>query len=106
MIELLGTSLAVLGSILSVHGALTNNLKHDHHDAMTIWMYSNVLLLVLCIGNLMGLWNGNLSIVIGGIGGEESAIPAKASSAAKAAIKASTIVVVIFSTFIENNKKP
>ena len=62
MIELLGTSLAVLGSILSVHGALTNNLKHDHHGAMTIWMYSNILLLIWCVGNLMELWNGNLSI--------------------------------------------
>ena len=62
MIELVGTAFAVLGSIMSVIGALTNNLRHDHHRAMEWWMYSNILLLVWCAGNLGGLWNGGISI--------------------------------------------
>ena len=62
MIELVGTAFAVLGSIMSVIGALTNNLRHDHHRAMEWWMYSNILLLVWCAGDLGGLWNGGISI--------------------------------------------
>jgi ABC-type xylose transport system permease subunit len=62
MIEWLGTICAVLGSIVSVVGALVNNLKHDHHRAMEWWMYSNILLLTWCVGNLAGLWNGGISV--------------------------------------------
>lgn len=67
MIEVIGITCAVSGSILSVIGALTNNLYHDHRRAMEWWMYSNVLLLAWCVGNLAGLWNGSLSIGAMGI---------------------------------------
>jgi hypothetical protein len=62
MIALIGTICAILGSILSIIGALTNNLYHDHHGAMEWWMYSNTLLLIWCVGNLGGLWDGGLSV--------------------------------------------
>ena len=62
MIEWTGTTFAVAGSIISVWGALVNNLQHDHHRAMELWMYSNVLLLAWCAGNLLGFWNGGISV--------------------------------------------
>jgi hypothetical protein len=62
MIELIGEVCAVTGSVISIGGALTNNLLHDHNRAMEYCMYSNVLLLVWCGGNLSGLWNGGISV--------------------------------------------
>ncbi len=62
MIESVGTSVAVTGSIISVIGSCINNLQHNHRMAMEFWMVSNVLLLVWCIGNLAGLWNGGISV--------------------------------------------
>jgi hypothetical protein len=62
VIETIGLICAILGSILSIIGALTNNLYHDHRGAMEWWMYSNVLLLIWCAGNLGELWNGGISV--------------------------------------------
>ena len=61
MIYEIGTILAITGSILSVLGALINNLRHDHRRAMEIWTYSNILLLVWAAGLSIGAWNGGLS---------------------------------------------
>lgn len=62
-LEYLGMSLAVVGSILAVIGALINNLWHKHITAMEIWMVSNILLLVWSGGYLAGWWNGGVSIL-------------------------------------------
>lgn len=60
--EVAGGVLAVLGSLISVIGALVNNCWHDHHGAMRLWMYSNIMLLIWSVGYLAGLWNGGLSV--------------------------------------------
>lgn len=60
-LSLIGPTLAILGSIISIIGALYNNLWHDHHGAMEWWMVSNVLLLVWATGLAAGIWNGGIS---------------------------------------------
>ena len=62
MMEIMGAIFAVVGSIVSIFGALSNNILHDHRGAMELWMFSNILLLVWCAGNLAGLWNGGISV--------------------------------------------
>ena len=54
-----GNILAVVGSILSVSGALVNNLWLQHVLAMWIWgAGSNPILLAYFIGVDAGWWNG------------------------------------------------
>lgn len=62
MLALIGSSLAICGSIISVAGALINNLKHDHRRAMRLWMVSNIMLLAWSAGFISGLWNGGVSV--------------------------------------------
>lgn len=62
MLTLIGPSLAICGSIISVAGALINNLKHDHRRAMRLWMVSNIMLLAWSAGFISGLWNGGVSV--------------------------------------------
>lgn len=62
MLALIGSSLAISGSIISVAGALINNLKHDHRRAMRLWMVSNIMLLAWSAGFISGLWNGGVSV--------------------------------------------
>jgi hypothetical protein len=54
--------MAISGSIISVAGALINNLKHDHRRAMRLWMVSNIMLLAWSAGFVSGLWNGGVSV--------------------------------------------
>lgn len=74
--DLLGSSLAVSGSILSVTGALINNIWLDHTLAMWLWMFSNPILLMWAFGvsefyidiklapvyTKVAWWDGGLSI--------------------------------------------
>lgn len=53
--------LAIAGSMISIYGTCKNNLWHDHHGAMVVWMYSNIILLVWAAGNCLGYWDGGLS---------------------------------------------
>jgi hypothetical protein len=62
MLALIGSSMAISGSIISVAGALINNLKHDHRRAMRLWMVSNIMLLAWSAGFISGLWNGGVSV--------------------------------------------
>lgn len=62
MLAEIGAGLAIGGSIISVAGALINNLKHNHRGAMKLWMFSNVMLLAWSSGYLYGIWNGGLSV--------------------------------------------
>lgn len=55
----LGNILAISGSILSLFGALINNIFLSHTQAMMIWMVSNPILLVYFVGMDMKLWNGS-----------------------------------------------
>jgi len=48
--DTIGFALAATGSILSVIGALVNNLWLDHTLAMWFWMFSNPILLVWAYG--------------------------------------------------------
>jgi hypothetical protein len=57
----IGTTLAVVGSIISIIGTLTNNLYHKHLLAMQVWAVSNIILLVWAVGNSIGWWDGGLS---------------------------------------------
>ena len=58
---LIGSCLAVMGAMISVIGAIFNNIWHDHSGAMQWWMISNILLLVWAAGLMAGIWNGGLS---------------------------------------------
>jgi hypothetical protein len=61
-ISLAGPVLAIIGSLISIIGALINNCWHDHHGAMELWVFSNVMLLIWSVGYLGGLWDGGLSV--------------------------------------------
>lgn len=54
----IGNILAVTGAVLSLSGALVNNLMLSHVDAMYIWMISNPIFLAYFIGVDMKWWNG------------------------------------------------
>jgi len=57
----IGFILAFAGTLISIYGVIRNNIYHDHHHAMVIWMYSNPILLVYFIGQSLAWWNGGLS---------------------------------------------
>lgn len=61
MLNDIGAAIAIIGSVISISGTLTNNLWHKHRLAMWIWMPSNIILLVWAIGNSIGWWDGGLS---------------------------------------------
>ena len=46
----IGTVLALVGSVLSLTGALINNLMLDHVTAMWVWAISNLLFLAYFVG--------------------------------------------------------
>jgi len=54
----IGVGLAITGSVLSLIGALVNNLFLMHTQAMYFWMASNPILLAYFIGMDKGMWNG------------------------------------------------
>jgi hypothetical protein len=56
----IGFSLAATGSVLSVTGALVNNIWLDHTLAMWFWMFSNPILLVWAFGVM------EFDIILGG----------------------------------------
>ena len=58
MKERIGNYFAISGSILSITGALINNLWLSHTAAMWIWMVSNPLFLAYFIGVDLKYWNG------------------------------------------------
>jgi hypothetical protein len=47
--------------VLSISGALANNLYHLHRTAMEIWTVSNILLAIWAVGYFIGVWEGGLS---------------------------------------------
>ena len=62
LFSIVGTTLAVLGALLSIVGTTVNNLKHDHVLAMRIWAWSNPMLAAWAIGYIAGIWDGALSV--------------------------------------------
>ena len=61
MLALIGTTLAISGSAISIIGTLYNNLLRQHYRAMCIWMISNILLLAWAWGMSEGWWDGGIS---------------------------------------------
>ena len=57
----IGNTISVGGTILSIAGALCNNILLNHLLAMQIWMASNLVLLCYFIGVYFEYWNGKLS---------------------------------------------
>ena len=62
-----GTALAVCGSILSLSGALVNNLFLMHTMAMWFWQASNPILFLWAYGTYKKWWDGGISIEAIGI---------------------------------------
>lgn len=62
MIALIGTSCAVIGSIISVLGNLVNTVNKDHYQAIELWTFSSALVFIWGCGYLMGWWNGGIGI--------------------------------------------
>ena len=60
-IKNIGTDLAWMGAIISVIGTTFNNLYLDHLEAMLIWRFSNLILLVWSIGLWRKWWDGGLA---------------------------------------------
>ena len=58
----IGSMLAIIGTVFSILGALDNNLFHHHRRAMILWSISNPILFIWAIGFLIGWWDGGLSI--------------------------------------------
>ena len=59
--DTIGAALAISGSIISLVGALLNNIFLDHKAAMRLWMVSNPILALWSIGAALYWWNGGLS---------------------------------------------
>lgn len=66
-LDYIGETLAIMGSIASITGALLNNLSLMHVEAMWLWMLSNPLLLAWSYGCYKKWWNGGISIEAIGI---------------------------------------
>lgn len=62
MVEIkdLGLDLVVIASIISCTGVYYNNILLDHHTAMLIWRWSNILFLVYFVGRAKDWWDGGL----------------------------------------------
>lgn len=60
MIELFGTSFAIIGSILACYGVWVFNVRGDPRTANLIWSWSNPLLCVWAVGYLLNLWDGGI----------------------------------------------
>lgn len=61
IVKNIGLALAVIGSAISITGALVNNLLLDHILAMQIWRFSNFILLAWAFGTYKQWFNGGLS---------------------------------------------
>lgn len=59
-----GFILASLGTAISLYGMYLNNQRKDHRGAMTVWFWSNPILMVYFIGQSFALWNGGLSSAV------------------------------------------
>ena len=57
-LNIIGTALALGGTVLSIAGALVNNLELNALLARQIWMISNPIFLAYFIGVDTKLWNG------------------------------------------------
>jgi len=55
-IELLGTGLAITGSLISIIGTLQNNITLNHNGAMNTWRWSNWILWGWSTGFMLHLW--------------------------------------------------
>jgi hypothetical protein len=66
-LETAGAFLAISGSLVSIYGALLNNLFHNHIGAMKVWTFSNVFLMIWSYGNSLHLWNGGLPSAFMGV---------------------------------------
>ena len=60
----LGTALTICGTAISVIGSYENNLVLDHHAAMLIWRWSNLLFAGYFFGRWRGYWDGGLNDAI------------------------------------------
>ena len=60
--DTIGELLAVSGSVLSIMGAMINNITLNHVLAMKVWMISNPVLLVYFTGVDAAWWNGSRHI--------------------------------------------
>lgn len=61
VVKTIGLAMAVIGSAISITGALINNLLLDHTLAMQIWRFSNFILLAWAFGMYKSWFNGGLS---------------------------------------------
>jgi len=64
MITLLGSLLAIIGSVMACYGVWVFNVRKDPATANLIWSASNPLLFVWAIGYIMQLWDGVMPIVV------------------------------------------
>jgi hypothetical protein len=56
----IGLPIAAIGSLLSIAGALINNLWFNHIRAMFIWWFSNIFLAVWSYGYYLKWWDSNM----------------------------------------------
>jgi hypothetical protein len=62
MIEILGSALAIIGSLIACIGVHVNNQRHDHIRAMKLWGWSNPMLCVWSVGWCLNLWDGAVPV--------------------------------------------
>jgi hypothetical protein len=63
MIEIIGSALAIIGSLIACIGIHFNNQRHDHIRAMELWSWSNPMLCVWSVGWYLNLWGGAIPVV-------------------------------------------
>ena len=61
ILDSVGAGLSLSGSIVSIIGAIYNNLAHKHDEAMDIWFFSNAILTTWAFGNWQCWWDGGVS---------------------------------------------
>jgi hypothetical protein len=57
----IGPVLAISGSVLTLLGTVLNSFLLDHIGAMTVWCFSNPIMLAWAVGYFKGYWDGGLS---------------------------------------------
>ena len=56
-----GILMVIFASIISLIGVCYNNLALDHHMAMIVWRWSNIVFAIYFFGRWRRWWDGGLS---------------------------------------------
>jgi hypothetical protein len=60
-IDVIGSVISILGTIVSLYGVYLFNIRHNHDRANEVWCFSNLFLMCWAWGYRSGWWTDGLS---------------------------------------------